>query len=256
MAPSVDIAMSTFDSSDRYSVSLRQTGTSFAAPRVSSLVAMMYQQDQRLRSWPVAVRAVLMASAVNRLQNRDGDIPEFGPQKIGGLYGLDKQIGVGGVNGQGASEIIAGDRFTDKGFFHLFQGLPASWIPDGANGAYKLNTDSVIIETARQRARVVLTWNGDADCWFCSSAPTFNAIQSDLDLEVLDGNSAPLVNAAGKKIGLSLSFDNNYEVIDIPTAGLVQPLRVRVKSFGPTIRTEPFAVAVFYYDGASAESPP
>jgi hypothetical protein len=54
------------------------TGTSFAAPQVAGLAALMMQRHNDLRQWPSAVKAIIMASAVHnvegdrRLSDRDG----------------------------------------------------------------------------------------------------------------------------------------------------------------------------------------
>ena len=56
---------------------------------------------------------------------------------------------------------------------------------------------------------------------------------SDLDLEILDANGSPLIDANGERVGLSISFDNNYEIVDLDMRGYAQPMRVRVKGYPP-----------------------
>jgi hypothetical protein len=79
---------------------------------------------------------------------------------------------------------------------------------------------------------------------------------SDLDLEILDANGSPLVDATGERVGLSISFDNNYEIVDLDMRGYTQPLRVRVKGYPPFRYDDPFAIAYYQYNSVEDESPP
>ena len=91
--------------SDRTRVSFNDhTGTSFAAPRVAGLVASMHARLPLLKGWPMATKAILMATALNNVQGKI--LPKFSPRKIGGQYIDDLRIGAGGVSGLAVTRII------------------------------------------------------------------------------------------------------------------------------------------------------
>jgi hypothetical protein len=246
--------------SDRTRVSFNDhTGTSFAAPRVSGLVASMHARMSLLKSWPMATKAVLMATALNNVQGQA--IPKFSPRKIGSQYTADLRIGAGGVSGfaitrfEGCSPYPACLSTHRAYVFLKYAPEPFSWVADGQWQRYRFDWQLPVYQG---RVRVVLAWNGTSECFICSDVLSGDAwgLLSDLDLEILDANGNPLVDANGQRVGLSISFDNNYEIVDLDMRGYAQPLRVRVKGYPPFRRDDPFALAYYQYESVEAESPP
>lgn len=77
----------------------------------------------------------------------------------------------------------------------------------------------------------------NGETWFGE----FWGLPSDIDLLVTD--------AYGNVVGHSVSFDNNYEVVQFETAGRPQPFRVHIKAFeGGTIKNETIALSWFAWD--------
>jgi len=79
---------------------------------------------------------------------------------------------------------------------------------------------------AGYRLRVVVTWASTATCTY--SSPPYNCIvdvpDADLDLHVYDPNGAP--------VGSSTSYNNNYEIVDIPITNTTGNYTIKIKKFG------------------------
>lgn len=65
----------------------RNSGTSFAAPQVAGLAALLIHRNLSLNIWPEASRAIIMASATHNIDGPTG-IPS----------GQDLRDGAGGIN--------------------------------------------------------------------------------------------------------------------------------------------------------------
>jgi subtilisin family serine protease len=150
------------------------SGTSFAAPHVTGCAALLMQRNPTLQYWPEAVRAVLMASAV---ENLEGDPT---------LSDLD---GAGGVDCYYADQILTEARGTMSYGFYAASDFPRS---------YSFNVN------AGQTVRVVVAWDSNAD----SSAwpPATDILEADLDLTVY-GPSSEFI--AGR-----YSWDNAFEIVE------------------------------------------
>lgn len=240
-ASAVFLATPDQDSSFRESLEER-TGTSFAAPRVASLVALLHELDPSLRFQPEVTKAIVLAGAVHRVQG--ASLPAFGAGKIGGAYTADLRVGVGGISGKAAAQIV--DR--SSGTFEWFQSSFQLWNPSGAWQTFAVEPQ---ITPSKPRVRIVLSWLAESNCAHCivdSGWPGERyLLPTDLDFEVLDAN--------GNFVASSLSFDNNYEIVDFEVGQHALPLRIRIKAFevGP-VANEVFGLASYWYDPAS-ESP-
>lgn len=243
----------------RYELSFNTpSGTSFAAPAVSGLVAMIHGLDEDYKYFPLRTKALLLATSVNAVR---GDMPpDFGTNKVGGMYtdADDKRIGVGGVSGLAVADVMSGVR----GGAIRADTVPQFWAPGTAGWMWLTTIDGVssfgpTISTSRARVRVALTWYGISSCRLCIfQQPTENAAlwgeywqaPPDLDLEIFDRD--------GVSVAQSISFDNSYEVVDFETVGHNQPFTVVVKSFERAmVFNTPIGLSWFDYDSSSSESP-
>lgn len=242
---------------DRYALtSAAASGTSFAAPAVAGLVAMIHGSDEDYKYFPLRTKALLLSTSVNAIK---GDKPPFfGNNKVGGMYTDDKRIGVGGVSGLAVADVMDGLR----GQAVRADTVPQFWAQAGAGWMSLTTIDGVsafhpTIATSRSRVRVALSWFATNSCRVCIfQQNTQNAalwgeywgVPVDLDLEVLDANGSP--------VGQSISFDNNYEVVEFETAGHQQPFSIVVKAYERAmVFNTPIGLSWFEYDSSSAESP-
>lgn len=134
-------------------VNYTDSGTSFAAPMVTGTAALLMQRNSNLQYWPEAVKAILMATAVN---NIEGDAR------------LSEKDGAGG---------IVADRADD-----VARGVSGTW---GAQG-YSCTTASPLdvadmYVTAGTRLRAAIAWDNDINYTDYANRPS-----ADLDLLIID----------------------------------------------------------------------
>jgi subtilisin family serine protease len=128
------------------------SGTSFAAPHVTGVTALLIQQNSRLTVWPEILRAVLMASATHNIE---------------GSTSLSDQDGAGGLAANRASGI---------------GGNPPSW-----NGVgFACSTPHTLDLTTRAMGRrthhrIAISWTTDPAFADYSQRPS-----ADIDLQVAD----------------------------------------------------------------------
>lgn len=149
------------------------SGTSFSAPMVTGVAGLLMQRRPTLQAWPEAVKAIIMASAINNIE---------------GAARLSEVDGRGGVVANRADDIAR--RYNGN-----FGGR-----------SYTCSTPSPLNLTtmdlyAGMRTRVVICWDNDPNYTEYTQRPS-----ADLDLRIL--------NASGTTVRSSVSFDNNYEVVD------------------------------------------
>jgi subtilisin family serine protease len=128
------------------------SGTSFAAPHVTGVTALLIQQNSRLTVWPEILRAVLMASATHNIE---------------GSTRLSDQDGAGGVAANRASGIV---------------GNPPAW--DGVG--FACSTPHTLDLTTRAMGRrthhrVAISWTTDPAFADYTQRPS-----ADIDLQVVD----------------------------------------------------------------------
>lgn len=167
-------------------------GTSCATPVTASIAAVLMSRNPRLKIWPEAIRAVLLATAnyqgadsAEYSRFRDG---KDGAGLVNSLYGM----------------WTAGRRETNgKAQFraHDYGRITAG---DFRRGGYLSRSWTARVSTTESRLRVALTWNSRTSGIF--GIPLASVLDADLDLHVF-GPDGALV-AAGS------SWDNSWELVD------------------------------------------
>jgi subtilisin family serine protease len=152
----------------------RVTGTSIAAPLVTASVALLIERNGRLAVWPEIMRAILMATATHNIE---------------GSRRLSDIDGAGGLVTSAAAGLLSDPQRWNGLHYACDNSTPAT---------LALATLAVGPGT---RHRVVLSWDTDPAYNDYSSQPS-----ADIDLHVVDAN--------GRTVASSLSFDNTFEIVD------------------------------------------
>ncbi len=228
----------------------RRTGTSFAAPLVAGLSALVHEVDLEIKWTPIAMKALLLATSRHPINGEDP--PDFSAPKIGGNYTADLRVGAGAVVGETVRDTLDGS----SGKIQTFDTVNSFWSPSSAGGwRYLQNSQPQfvpVIQTGKRTVRVAVAWYADSPCRLClATVPAghndetwfgeYWGLPTDIDLEVSDAN--------GNLVSRSISFDNNYEIIQFETANRSQPFRIHIKAFeGGMIKNETIAVAWAAWD--------
>lgn len=153
-------------------------GTSFAAPHVSGATNLLMQRKPTLQTWPEAVKAILMASAIHNIEG-SSRLSEYDGV---GAISLDKADYVARENSANQWDVytLTPSSFDSNGNFYVYFGAQQG-----------------------QRIRAVISWAVDPNY---SGYPNRPGV--DLDLYVFRPNYpySPYV--------YSTSYDNNYEIVD------------------------------------------
>ncbi|KAH7401302.1 peptidase S8/S53 domain-containing protein [Pyrenochaeta sp. MPI-SDFR-AT-0127] len=192
------------------------SGTSFSAPAVAGIVALVQQVNPRLQRFPEACRAILLASA-SRIVVGGSWWGDLASKK-------DGRAGAGAVDAQGAMAMAQEVKCPsarpsaygwDIGL--LLSGIDTSDNPtsspfvDGKGvvyARYYISVPSAPVAKAALTSYAVkaaLTWNSEVSS-NKKGRPTDSRLTVDLDLYVKD--------AMGRLVSLSASFDNNYEIVE------------------------------------------
>ncbi len=170
------------------------SGTSYAAPQVAGLVALLIHRNDALSYWPEATKAIIMASAIHNIT---------GPTIIVRNQG-DLLDGAGAINAA-LADIVAQTR-------NFSEANPCTvscwWGISITNSNFPIGTDleRVFYAERGDLIRVAITWWAHADT--PGNNYSFDRLDTDLDLRI-KGPDAQYVPGV-----YSLSWDNNYEMIE------------------------------------------
>jgi len=167
------------------------SGTSFAAPMVTGVSALMMRQNAGLTVWPESVKAIMMATATTNIE---------------GAARLSEFDGAGGVNAQRATRVAAGST--------------GNWGGRSYTCSAASNTDVATFTLSRdRRTRAAVVWNTNPTFWNFSYGSRPSA---DLDMQIIGPNGAVVTG--------SYSWDNTYEIVDF-VAPATGTYRIRVNKF-------------------------
>lgn len=172
-------------------------GTSFAAPSVTGLAALLYTRHSYGTYWNEAVKATILASAFH---NIDGpSIPDYHDD-------YDDKDGAGAV-----VKVIA-DNVAIHNQWRTASLVPADFDPDGY-----IDYPGVIQAQAGDKIRVALCWDSDA-----SSDYATDVLNADLDVAVLNPSNALIASG--------WSWDNSVEMVEF-TASVAGAYTIRVSRY-------------------------
>lgn len=181
------------------------SGTSYAAPQVAALGALLTKIEVTYVFRPEAIKATVMASALHNLEG-----PSF--IRYAPYDGHDDRDGAGVIVADLAAD-IAGNRSFDNTC-----SSPCWWAQDFNAGSFDGEgyLNFYINDVAvNDRVRVAIAWNSNAD-----GPPDydFDTLDVGLDLTIFRPSGSALPEEQG---GASRSKDNAYELVDFiaPQAG-------------------------------------
>lgn len=167
------------------------SGTSFAAPMVTGVSALMMRDNGALTVWPESVKAIMMTTATSNIE---------------GAARLSEFDGAGGVNATRATRVA--------------RRIGGNWGGQGYSCGAASNIDvTTFAVSAGKRTRAAIAWDTNTTFWNFSYGSRPSA---DLDMQIIAPN--------GSVVTGSYSWDNTYEIVDFtpPTTG---NYRLRVKKY-------------------------
>jgi hypothetical protein len=164
-------------------------GTSLAAPQVAGLAALLIDRNSELASWPEASRAIIMASATHNIE---------GPRIIVRGQG-DLKDGAGAIRADLADTTAQTRMLTTDPCYSLLVGIPIS------------NTDFPVGENLRLTFHVDDTQS--CSCGYCMVGKCGYASQR-LQFTRLDTDLICSYRPDGSLAAISVSYDNNYEIVE------------------------------------------
>lgn len=200
--------------------SLSSSGTSFAAPAVSGVAALIQETATTLVHWPEGCRAILLAAA--------------GPRHRARTWWQDIVDHVDGVDGAGALNAEEGFEVAKRRSAKNAVPTPRGWdvgelqAKDFGESSQTVFNYQLSVPKASQpapRIRVALAWmslTGDLPHYW-------STLDVDLDLAVYDVNNV--------QVGFSGSWDNSYELVDfVGVPGAVYTIKIRRSSLNVATR--------------------
>lgn len=173
-------------------------GTSYAAPQVAGLAALLIDRNVNLQSYPTAVKAIIMASAVHNIE---------------GGSTLSTKDGAGGINAP-LADWIAQSKGTTATCTD-----PCWWNVTITNTAPALNgiVERKFRANRGEKIRVAIAWLSDPDPPTDTST---DMLRRNFDLQVLNPN--------GSEADKLSSPYNSFEVVEF-TAAQSGEYKIRVK---------------------------
>jgi hypothetical protein len=180
-------------------VGVSLSGTSFAAPVVAGIAALIQQAHASLKAWPEGCRAILLASA--------------GRNVVGGTWRDDRSSGIDARDGSGATDAEAAVKIAEVRATRNGAAIQRGW-----DGGYLTSTDIGTDNLALFRyyvqvpnitglvVKVALTCSSKV-ATDASGNPTSSTLTVDLDLWVREVGSTALT-------AFSSTWDNSYEIVE------------------------------------------
>jgi hypothetical protein len=174
------------------------SGTSFSAPQVAGLAALLIDRNDYLVLWPEALRAILMASANHNIDGPTG-IPS----------GQDLKDGAGGINAALADSVA-----------QTYNTSPTEPCEKSCWWGVPITNDNFPVDTYLYRhfhanqgepIRIAISWWSNADCASIDDC-NYSRLDTDLHLGVHDPDGIQVPGA------WSASWDNNYELVEFTAA--------------------------------------
>jgi hypothetical protein len=193
------------------------SGTSFSAPAVAGVTAVLQGVDATLRSWPEGCRAILMASATRNVAN--------------GTWWGDVSAHRDASDGAGAVDAAAGVRVAQQRRWRNSAGVQRGWdvgtLASDDFGGDRLATFRYRVTVPRRavlpKVKVALAW--DSSVSSIVGIPLSSTLSVDLDLIVR--------NSAGVQVASSASFDNSYEIAEF-AAGAGETYEIVIRRWSGT----------------------
>ncbi|PVF92837.1 hypothetical protein CPB86DRAFT_790783 [Serendipita vermifera] len=181
-------------------VGLTMSGTSFSAPAVAGITALLQQVNTVLQFWPEGIRAILYASA-----NRNF---------VGTTWWNDVSLRVDAAAGAGAADALRGALIAKSYQLPNNQATPCGW---GIGTLTTADVDTLGFSTFKYNLKVPASKNGNTckikvalawDSKVTSSGTTAlsSVLTVDLDLIVRDSQ--------GNWVAFSISWDNSAEIVE------------------------------------------
>jgi len=171
-----------------------EDGTSFAAPQVAGLAALLIHRNWSLNVWPEASRSIIMASATHNIDGPTGIPP-----------GQDLRDGAGGINAALADTVAQTRNFSnvDPCTVSCWWGISID------NTGFPVGTYlyRYFIANKGDFIRITIAWWSHADCAAINNC-NFDRLDTDLHLGARDPNGQWVPGA------WSASWDNNYELVE------------------------------------------
>lgn len=203
-------------------VGLTLGGTSMASPAVVGSVALLQENQGILKIWPEGVRALMLTGSMVNVPRHDGR-NEDGRlvTDASDTWWNDVRLGRDGFDGAGAMNINRSVLISNHRTLSTSASTVRGWDIgtmaqsglDSRNFARRAYSVTIPAGNGPKTLRVGLAWNSSA-----AVSPVlpelFNAsvLAMDLDIRVFEVGDKGVLT----QVGSSLSYDNSYEVADVP----------------------------------------
>lgn len=186
-----------------------ECGTSFAAPQVAGLGALLIDRNADLFYWPTSIKAIIMASAVHNVE---------GPRLI--VSGQDLKDGAGAIDAALADQVAK----THGANNTTPCSAPCWWGEAFTNVNFPVGTsrNRYFYASQGERIRVAIAWWSKVNC--PSESNCSDELGTNLNLYIYDPYSSLL--------STSTSTYNNYEIVEFtaPWTGIYRIRSLKTSS--------------------------